>query len=244
MIETLQKGGLTMIPLLFCSVLALAAAIERGWVLLRLRRSIRALAATARAALGEPPGGAGASAPANALPTPAAAAVALARLCKEADNPLARILRKAVLLAGRPYGEIRSAMEEAAGLELPALERRLPILSTISQIATLLGLLGTVFGMIRVFGELSRLTLAGQPVSAGDVAGGISEALIATAGGLCLAIPAVVLYQMLSHLVNGILTEMEAVAVAAGEAVAARPAPLAAPAGAPGTQVRAVARPA
>ncbi|MBI3271190.1 MAG: MotA/TolQ/ExbB proton channel family protein [Planctomycetes bacterium] len=226
MLEILRKGGPAMVPLLLCSVLVLATAIERSVVLWRVRRSVRDFAARVRAAFAEAAspsasGGAGVGG-AVAVATPGTIGSTLLRLCKEADNPLSRVLRKGLARVGQPYGDVRQAMEEAAGLELPALEARLPVLSTIAQIGTLLGLLGTVFGMIRVFADLQDLTQSGQPVSAGTVAGGIAEALIATAGGLCVAIPALVLFQIFSHAVNGILAAMEAEAVSVAEAIAAR----------------------
>ena len=100
-------------------------------------------------------------------------------------------------------------MEEVALLELPKLEERLGILATVAHIAPLLGLLGTVIGMIRAFQAIQTKTETMNFVSTGDLAAGIWVALITTACGLSVAIPTVVAYNYIRHYVKIIQHDME-----------------------------------
>jgi len=104
---------------------------------------------------------------------------------------------------------VREKMEEVGRRELSFLERYLNVIGTIASIATLLGLLGTVTGMIKTFNVLAAKGVA-EP---GDVAGGISEALITTAAGLIVAIPSLVMYHYLRSKVRALALELEEVAL-------------------------------
>lgn len=121
------------------------------------------------------------------------------------NSPMGRILAAGLKQVGKPRGDIRAAMEEIAGQEVHEMERFLSTLGTIAAISPLLGLLGTVMGMIEVF---TALMLHGS----GDtslLAGGISKALITTAAGLCVAIPAMFFHRMLLRRVDEIAVSME-----------------------------------
>jgi biopolymer transport protein ExbB len=98
-------------------------------------------------------------------------------------------------------------METAASFELPLLEKRLSTLVVIANISPLLGLLGTVTGMIRTFAVIAAVGV-GKPT---EMAGGISEALLTTAAGLSVAIPTLVMHHYLAHLVEGLVQEIERV---------------------------------
>ena len=106
---------------------------------------------------------------------------------------------------GQGRDEMKEAVEDRAKQEIPILERNLATLSTIGNITQLLGLLGTVFGMVKAFNVIAIVGV-GNPVA---LAGGISVALLTTAFGLSVAIPTVVVYNYLSHRVDELIREME-----------------------------------
>lgn len=189
--EIIVKGGYMMYFIMACSVVALSVVIERllklhgarmDWV--RFMREIKSLI-DKEDILG---------------------AVAL---CENTPGPVARICKSALLKHDRKKSEIREAVEDAAVHEIPTLERRLPILATIAHISPLLGLLGTVIGMMKAFYKIQELTGIGKPVDPGHLAAGIWEALITTAFGLLVAIPTFVAYNYLVSKVNSIVSDME-----------------------------------
>ncbi len=132
------------------------------------------------------------------------------RLCELESSPLARMGQAALAQYGKPPSEIRERLEEAGSREIPHLERYVPLLGTIAHVAPLLGLLGTVTGLIRCFQTIQEKATSVNPVNPGDLAGGIWEALLTTVFGLIVAIPAYALYNYLAHRVNGLVHELEA----------------------------------
>lgn len=188
--ELVVAGGWVMAPILFCSALALAIAIERVWA---LRASavtppvlVRGVAAYARGEIGinELEGQLGAS-------------------------PLGRIVGAGLAARNQARALVRERIEEAGRAVVHDLERYLNTLGTIAAVSPLLGLLGTVFGMIQIF---AAITAAGVG-DAQALAGGISQALITTAAGLCVAIPALIVYRSLRGRVDDLVVRMEAQAV-------------------------------
>jgi biopolymer transport protein ExbB len=125
-------------------------------------------------------------------------------VCEETPGPVAAIVKAALLHAGDDAEAMRFQVQEAAVLELPALERRLGFLAAIAQVAPLVGLLGTVMGMITTFVAFQR-----DYMPATALADGMWQALISTAGGLALAIPAHLAYHFLSGRVRAIVRDME-----------------------------------
>ena len=105
--------------------------------------------------------------------------------------------------------EVREAIEDASVFEVPRLERNLPVLATVAQVAPLLGLLGTVTGLVAAFQVIESKASALNPVNPGDLAGGIWQALLATTFGLCVAIPSHVAYNYLVSRVDGFVLDME-----------------------------------
>jgi len=105
--------------------------------------------------------------------------------------------------------EIDEAMEEAAHAQLPEVEAHLRWLSTLAQVSTLLGLLGTVTGLVRAFQVIQMKTAGGSPVSPGDLAGGVWEALITTVAGLSVAIPTILAYNYFAGQVTQVQFLME-----------------------------------
>ena len=130
-------------------------------------------------------------------------------MCNNTPGPIAHIIKAGILKHDRSKPEIKEAVDEAAQLEIPRLEKHLPILATIAHIAPLLGLLGTVTGMIKSFQVIQAKALALTPVNPGDLAGGIWEALLATVAGLAVAIPTYVAYNYLTSQVDSLVYDME-----------------------------------
>ena len=125
--------------------------------------------------------------------------------CRDTAGPVAQVVMAAVLNHDRSRDEIREAVQDTARTEVTRLERNLPILVTIAQVAPLIGFLGTVWGMIRVFMviEITATTTAGQ------LAGGVWQALLTTAGGLVVAIPSYIAYNYLVSRVQNLVLDME-----------------------------------
>jgi biopolymer transport protein ExbB len=178
----LIKGGPVMVPLLACSVLSLAVVIERivFWRRSRSRAPVEELLQLVER-------------------REFAKATELGR---KLDLPAAR-----VLIAGLEHRNPSpdKALEVAAQAEIPVLKKRLAILDTIITLAPLLGLLGTITGMISSFGIMSEAGL-GQPHA---VTGGVAEALIATAAGLLIAILTLIPYNYFSNRAERELEEIE-----------------------------------
>lgn len=119
-----------------------------------------------------------------------------------------------ILKAGLSHYEasqevIKEAMENASLYEIPKLERNLNFLSTIAHISPLLGLLGTVVGLVKCFYIIEQKTLNVGLVNPSDLAGGIWEALLTTVAGLCVAIPTYIMYNYFVHKVNLATLESE-----------------------------------
>lgn len=182
LIALLVKGGPVMIPLLCCSVLSLAVVIERGrfWWRRRSSEDANRTLELAAAAKWE-----------DAL-----------RFGKASPSPIARVLA-AGICHKNPSAAL--AMEAAAHEELTRLRRHLPILDTVITLSPLLGLLGTVTGMISAFGVMASSGI-NQPNA---ITGGVAEALIATATGLGIAIATLVPYNYFSARIERTLSEIE-----------------------------------
>jgi biopolymer transport protein ExbB len=176
------KGGPVMVPLLACSIIALAVVIERiiFWRRARSRGPVEELLRLVES-------------------QEFAKAIDLGG---NLDLPVARVLT-AGLAHRNP--SLTKALEVAAQAEIPVLKKRLTILDTIITLAPLLGLLGTITGMISSFGIMSEAGL-GQPHA---VTGGVAEALIATAAGLLIAILTLVPYNYFSNRAERELEEIE-----------------------------------
>jgi biopolymer transport protein ExbB len=127
-------------------------------------------------------------------------------ICDATPGPVARLVKVAILNRDRGRDAVYEALEDAGSGEVPRLEQKLNVLATIAQIAPLMGLLGTVLGFMDVF---RKIEAAGQTTHVGQLSGGIWEALICTAAGLAVAIPAYAAYNYLIGRVNAIVVDME-----------------------------------
>lgn len=187
MYEYLVKGGVLMIPILACSIIALAVFFERAWNLREAKNIpvnlIRRLEEQVRRGQIEE---------------------AMA-FCRRNRSPMGRVIMAALKNAGLGREAVKEAVQEVGRREAAYLERYVGVLGTVANVAPLLGLLGTVSGMIKAFTVIS-VQGVGNP---GSLAGGISEALITTAAGLTVAIPAFVAYRYFLGKVDGLVLELE-----------------------------------
>lgn len=183
----MSRGGVVMIPLLLTSIVGLAVVIERAFFL-RRRRILHPNGIDLIERIGKPED------IKNTL-----------QLLVGYKGPLFNIIRISLENHGSSKEEIREAIQDQGRQEARTLERGLVILETVAGIAPLLGLLGTVLGMIKVFQVISEQGL-GQTQS---LSGGISEALLTTVVGLTIAIPALVAYNYFNHKVEELVLEIE-----------------------------------
>jgi biopolymer transport protein ExbB len=189
----MRAGGLLAWPILLIGALALVLVLERLVVLWRLRANADALSREARQALD------------------AGRVEECRAICRHyRRNPAAAVLAAGLAHAGQGAEALENAFREAILRQMPQLERFLPTLSVLGAVAPLLGLLGTVTGMISTFRALTTHG-SGQP---GLLSGGISEALITTQLGLAVAIPVLLLHHFLERRVERLADEMEATAIA------------------------------
>ena len=191
MIEWIIKGGPVMYPIILCSILAFAIVIERLYHLRRAKidtkKFMDEIANTLRR---------------NKI-------IEAIELCDKTPGPIPYILKAGIMKHDRPRLEIKEAIEDASLYEVPRLEKNVAVLATIAHIAPLLGLLGTVTGMVRCFQTIQEKSSSYHPVSPGDLAGGIWEALITTVAGLTVGIPALVAYNYFVNRVNNFILDME-----------------------------------
>ena len=189
--EFMQKGGPIMWPILLCSVFAFAIVIERLIKLKREQIDTKSFMEQISKSLKR-----------NKI-------MEALDLCDRTGGPIANILKAGILKHDRPRHEVREAIEDASIHEVPRLERNLPVLATVAHVSPLLGLLGTVTGMVAAFQVIESKATSLNPINPGDLAGGIWEALLTTVLGLCVAIPTYVAYNYLVSRVDGFVLDME-----------------------------------
>lgn len=191
MLQMLIKGGWLMIPLGICSILAVAIIIEKLITFKLMEKHTEKFKKRALKIL---------ESGNNDRKIDKIIA-----LCEMTPSSLSRILEAGIRRLGEEKGEIKEAIEDAGSLEVPYIERHLRILGTIVTVSPLLGLLGTIMGMIKAFNVIS-IQGVGNP---GALAGGISEALITTAVGLSIAIPSLVFYNYFAHRAERLVRTLE-----------------------------------
>ncbi len=130
-----------------------------------------------------------------------------AEACVQAATPMAQVIKKAIHCRRYEERDLREAVEAEMTLVVPMLEHWLTPLGTIANIATLLGLLGTVTGNIKAFGVLGAGGSMGDPSL---LAGAIAEALMTTVAGLCVSIPSLIFHNYFNRQVDHKVVEMEA----------------------------------
>ncbi|QQD21400.1 MotA/TolQ/ExbB proton channel family protein [Venatoribacter cucullus] len=191
MLEIIQSGGWMMVPIIICSILAVAITFERFWTLRAAKIAPPELLARVWGWMKN-----------NQLDS---------TRIKElrSTSPLGRVLAAGLINSRHGRQIMKESIEEVASHEIHLMERYLNALGTVAAVAPLMGLLGTVFGMIQVFSEI----MAQGTGQANLLAGGISEALVTTAAGLVVGIPALIAHRMLQRRVDEIVVFMEQEAI-------------------------------
>lgn len=184
------RGGPTMIAIGLCSLVALTVVVERFIVLSRRNvfpknflAGLKAIAADRGQAL---------------------------VFCESDGSPIAQILHAAIRQRGKSMEAVEKSVREAGSRVLVGLRRRMRMISALPQVSTMLGLLGTIFGMIKTF---QAVAISGQSLGKAELlARGIFEAWTCTAAGLLVAVPVLILYQVLMAKIDGLAVELDRVA--------------------------------
>jgi biopolymer transport protein ExbB len=195
LLELLQRGGIAVLVLGIFSVISLAVIIGRAWVFRGFSSGLQATSSELNRRLID--GG-----------TDEAATWCKGRAGSSSGEALSRVFLAGYRKRDQSRDEVSSAMELTARHEIAGLERGLGVLGTIGSTAPFVGLFGTVLGIIRAFSDLAGETGGGPSV----VAAGVSEALVATAAGLFVAIPAVIAYNFFIRWVRRQSLELETLA--------------------------------
>ena len=188
MVEIIRAGGLLMLPIILCSIVAIAIVIERFWTLSSSRITPKYVLAQVWTWLKN-----------NQLDSTKLRELRL-------SSPLGQILAAGLLTSKYGRAAMIDSIELAAAQVVHDLERYLNTLGTIAAITPLLGLLGTVVGMITVFGNID----INGSANADLLAAGISEALITTAFGLIIAVPAIVFYRFFEQKTINLMSVLQA----------------------------------
>lgn len=191
MFELVKSGGWLMLPIILCSIISISIIAERFWSLRKDKVLPRHLVAEVW----------------NRVKQGKFKKADMEALGK--DSALGRILVAGLLCRGEGRERIKESIEDRGREVVHELERFLDTLGTIAAISPLLGLLGTVIGMISVFSAITTHGV-GNP---GALAGGISQAMITTAAGLSTAIPSLVFYRYFRRRVDSIVVDMEREAI-------------------------------
>ncbi len=188
MTEIFDKGGPLMYLILLCSIVSCAIFIERLYHFKRADIPVNNFMKDLRDKIRKQ------------------LYVEAITFCSETSGPISAVLKSGLVKHESGRTRIRESMEDASIHELSRLEKNIPIIATVSHISPLLGLLGTVLGMIECFMVIQTKSGIVNPT---DLAGGISEALLTTAGGLVVAIPSYMAYSYLISRVEGYSMEIE-----------------------------------
>ena len=186
--QIINSGGFTMYILLFCSIVSLGVIFERFFYFKRRSRVKRPeIMIKMKEELAK-----GNTGKAQAL-------------CKSAKTPFSEVAHSGLYLSGHNEKIISAAMEREIVVETTKLEKYTSIVGTIGSTAVYIGLFGTVIGIIRAFHDISLSGSGGISI----VIGGISEALICTAAGLLVAVPAVIAYNYFIKRIDSFVSDME-----------------------------------
>jgi biopolymer transport protein ExbB len=189
MLELIDKGGIILVVIFALSIVAAAIIIERLWYFRRIAVDEEKVFARLRSTLAKGHYDEALS------------------ICDQTPSPITNLMRVGIEHRHHSQEVVKDAISDAANLEIPRMERFLSFLGTIGQISPLLGLLGTVTGNIQAFGVLGEFEAAGGNPAL--LAQGIAEALITTAAGIIVSIPAVIFYNYLVNKVNHSIIRLE-----------------------------------
>ncbi len=187
----IKAGGPIMAPILLCSVFALGIVIEKLIYFSMIKTNVVQLRIKIFGLIKS-----------NKIKESI-------QVCESNSSPVAKIFKAGILKFGCSRDSIKESMEDASLFEIPKLEARLGALATVAHISPLLGLLGTVTGMTASFYTIQVRAASMNPVTPGDLAGGIFEALLTTVAGSMVAIPTSLAYNYCVGRVNHFVLEME-----------------------------------
>ena len=188
MFQAIKSGGLLMIPIIICGLIAIFIIIERCIYFFNIKKRDDALLLQINAYLLDRKYEECKSA------------------CADAGTPMAQVIRKAVDCRRYQENDLKETVEAEMTFVVPKFEHLISTLGTIANIATLLGLLGTVTGNMKAFGVLGAGGTMGDPAL---LAGAIAEALVTTVAGLCVSIPSLVFHNYFVSRVKHRIVEME-----------------------------------
>lgn len=186
--ELMWEGGIFMVPIALASILMLGVTLERSWALRRNRIC--------------PPG----------LPVQVTEALTRGdladarRLVEDDATPIARVLHSGLLHWEDDLADVSHALEDTGLREADDMQKHLPALQGVASVSPLLGLLGTVVGMIKSFLQVAKESAIGNPEL---LAEGIGQALVTTAAGLCVAIPALILYYVFRGRIRKLVRQLD-----------------------------------
>ncbi|MEK7818889.1 MAG: MotA/TolQ/ExbB proton channel family protein [Bacteroidota bacterium] len=183
-----NQGGVVMWPILLCSIITLAVIIEKFFTLSKVKINPEKLMASIRESLAQKN------------------IVGAIDACRQVNAPVANVLRRGIQQFDNGKEAMRQAIENSGREEIFHLEKRLSVLANMAGVAPMLGFLGTVTGMIQTF---YTIQLMGGNLSPSDLAGGIWEAMLTTAFGLIVGIPALGFYNYFVSRVTRFIFEIE-----------------------------------
>jgi biopolymer transport protein ExbB len=189
--DLLVKGGVIMIPIGILAVLGLVIFFERYFTIRRASRNESNLMVQVRASI---------------LSGNLQSAIAI---CKNNNSPLGRMLQKGLLRIGRPIKDIEGAIENIGKLEVSKLEKNIGILGIVAGIAPMFGFLGTIYGVIKIFYDISKT----DNISMGVISGGLYVKMVTSAAGLFVGIVAYVCYHILNMMVDKVILSLETDAI-------------------------------
>jgi len=184
MLGLIIKGGWVMLPIILCSILSLAIIFERLFFYFSIRKNTLSVLPQIMELVRK-----------NKI-------TETVDICEKNPFYATNILKAGLIHSEESKEVIKEAMENASLYEIPKLEHNLHFLSTIAHISPLLGLLGTATGLVQCFQVIESKVSAAGMINPSDFASGIWEALITTVAGLCVAIPAYIMYNYFVHRVN------------------------------------------
>ena len=189
--QWILKSGWLIVPIMLCSVFSLAIVVERLFFYFTIRSNVAAVISKILDMVRK-------GKITEAIDT-----------CEKKPFYATNILKSGLIRYQESKDVIKEAIENASLYEVPKLEKNLNFLSTIAHISPLMGLLGTVVGLVKCFYIIEQKTTSVGMVNPSDLAGGIWEALLTTVAGLCVAIPSYIMYNYFVHRVNLATLEAE-----------------------------------
>lgn len=190
-LDLIMKGGVIMIPILILSVISIFLMVERFLTISKARKVDPNFMNNIRVLLME-----------NKIDS-------ALNLARTTNTPIARLLEKGIKRLGRPIKEIESAVENTGKLEIYKLEKNLAYLGIIAGIAPMLGFVGTISGVIKIFYNISLA----DNISIGLIAGGLYEKMVTSAAGLVVGIIAHIAFHFLNTMIDRVSFQLESTAV-------------------------------